>query len=147
MTGPEQQADLSQASIDAIVAGAVQAFAAAGSLAELKEARLAHAGDRSPIALANRAIGMLPGVERKDAGQRIGAGRAAIAAALADREAEIGSAELEARLVAETVDVTLPVVSRGAGSLFPVHGVIGVDLLSHCRVTLDSGRARLTALP
>jgi len=39
--------------------------------------------------------------------------------------------------------VTLPVVPRGAGALFPVHGVLGVDLLSRCRVALDRGRARL----
>jgi phenylalanyl-tRNA synthetase alpha chain len=36
------------------------AFAAATSVSELKQARLAHAGDRSPIALANREIGALP---------------------------------------------------------------------------------------
>lgn len=39
--------------------------------------------------------------------------------------------------------VTLPVVPRSAGELFPVHGVVGIDLLSRCRVTLDRGRARL----
>ena len=48
---------------------------------------------------------------------------------------------------ARFLDVTLPVVARSQGGLFPVHGVLGVDLLSRCRVTLDSGRARLTALP
>ncbi len=42
--------------------------------------------------------------------------------------------------------VTLPVVNRGTSNLFPVHGVLGIDLLSRCRVTLDRGRARLTAL-
>lgn len=42
--------------------------------------------------------------------------------------------------------VTLPVVNRGTSELFPVHGVLGIDLLSRCRVTLDRGRARLTAL-
>jgi len=42
--------------------------------------------------------------------------------------------------------VTLPVVNRGASELFPVHGVLGIDLLSRCRVTLDRGRARLKAL-
>jgi phenylalanyl-tRNA synthetase alpha chain len=120
MTGPEQQADLSQAALDVVIAEALAAFGAAGSLAELKDARLAHAGDRSPIALANRAIGTIPGPERKDAGQRIGAARAAIAAALADREAAIGSAELEARLVAETVDVTLPVALGPVGAAHPI---------------------------
>ena len=43
--------------------------------------------------------------------------------------------------------VTLPVVARGRGELFPVHGVLGIDLLARCRVTLDGGRARLVALP
>jgi hypothetical protein len=39
--------------------------------------------------------------------------------------------------------VDLPIVPRRAGGLFPVHGVLGVDLLEQCRVTLDQGRARL----
>lgn len=42
--------------------------------------------------------------------------------------------------------VTLPVVPREAGGLFPVHGVLGVDLLSRCLVTLDRGRARLQGM-
>lgn len=43
--------------------------------------------------------------------------------------------------------VTLPVVARGRSELFPVHGVLGTDLLARCRVTLDGGRARIVALP
>jgi predicted aspartyl protease len=39
--------------------------------------------------------------------------------------------------------VDLPIVGRAAGTLFPVHGVLGIDLLRQCRVTLDRGRARL----
>lgn len=38
--------------------------------------------------------------------------------------------------------VDLPVVARSQ-ELFPTHGVLGVDLLRLCRVTLDRGRARL----
>ena len=41
--------------------------------------------------------------------------------------------------------VTLPVVPRGQGGMFPVHGVLGIDLLGRCRLTLDRGRARLIA--
>lgn len=47
---------------------------------------------------------------------------------------------------ARFLGVTLPVVSRGATVLFPVHGVLGVDLLSRCSVTLDRGRASLRAV-
>ncbi len=39
--------------------------------------------------------------------------------------------------------VDLPVVSRHGSVLFPVHGVLGSDLLHQCRVTLDQGRVRL----
>lgn len=45
---------------------------------------------------------------------------------------------------ARFVDVALPVVARGDAGVFPVHGVLGIDLLSRCRVTIDTGRARLT---
>jgi hypothetical protein len=39
--------------------------------------------------------------------------------------------------------VDLPVVERSKEGLFPVHGVLGVDLLHRCRVTLDGGRVRI----
>ncbi len=45
---------------------------------------------------------------------------------------------------ARFLGVTLPVVARGAGATFPIDGVLGVDLLSKCRVTLDRGRARFS---
>ena len=48
---------------------------------------------------------------------------------------------------ARFLGVTLPVVARGESHLFPVHGVLGIDLLSRCRVILDRGRARLIPLP
>ncbi len=44
-------------------------------------------------------------------------------------------------------DVVLPVVEREAGGeLFPVHGVLGFDLLGRCRVVLDQGRCRVEVL-
>lgn len=46
-------------------------------------------------------------------------------------------------------DVVLPVVERRGESnagLFPVHGVLGFDLLGRCRLVLDQGRARLEVL-
>ena len=58
MTG-EQNGPLSEASIEAMVADAVAAIAAASSIAELKTARLAHSGDKSPLALANRELSLI----------------------------------------------------------------------------------------
>ena len=64
------------------VTEALAAIAAASDLEALKAARLAHDGDRSPLALANREIGALPPAARKAAGQRVGAARGEVRAAL-----------------------------------------------------------------
>ncbi len=124
MTGPTDQADLSQQTIDAHVAAATAAFAEAQTTAELKQARLAHAGDRSALALAYRAIGGLAPEARKEVGQLLGKARAAVADALAAREAEVGEAELAARLVAERIDVTLPVELAPVGAAHPITALI-----------------------
>lgn len=39
--------------------------------------------------------------------------------------------------------VTLPVIDRPPGATFPLHGVLGNDLLRRCRVTFDRGRLSL----
>ena len=75
---------------------------------ELKRARLEHAGDRSPLALANREIGALPPQARKEAGQRVGQARKDVTEALAKRAAELEAEHEERMLVEETVDVTVP---------------------------------------
>mgnify|MGYP000520630002 CR=1 FL=1 len=77
---------LSAEQVDAAVAAALAAFASAQDLDQLKAARLAHAGDRSPIALANREIGALPPAAKAEAGARIGKARNAIKEALEARE-------------------------------------------------------------
>ena len=63
------------------------AVAGASDLDALKEVRLAHTGDRSPLALANREIGALPPQARKEAGQRVGAARRDLTDAVARRQA------------------------------------------------------------
>src|SRR5215218_452711 len=90
---PVQVAPLNAESIDAMVAQALAAFAAATSVAELKQARLAHAGDRSPIALANKEIGALPPHARKEAGVRVGRARGTINQALKGREEQLKAEE------------------------------------------------------
>jgi phenylalanyl-tRNA synthetase alpha chain len=102
---------------------AVTAISAASTLEELKQARIEHAGDRSPLALANREIGALPPQARKQAGQRVGRARAEVSAALARRTGEL-AAEAEARmLVEETVDVTLPWDREPRGARHPLSTV------------------------
>ena len=121
---PVQVTPLNADEVEAMVQAAVDAFAGAATTAELKAARLAHAGDRSPIALANREIGALPPQARKDAGARVGRARGAINAALKAREAEVTAAELERALREERVDVTLPVALGPVGAVHPITGLM-----------------------
>src|SRR5215471_1403747 len=119
MSAPNKQYDpvevtaLSPEEIAAALKEALTAIAEAHTLDELKAARLAHAGDRSPLALANAEIGALPPQARAEAGQRVGAARREIRRALeARRDQRV--------LVEETVDVTLPWDRLPAGSRHPV---------------------------
>ena len=82
---PVEVAVLDPKAVDAAVAEALAAAAAATSLDDLKAARTAHQGDRSALALANREIGALPPQARKEAGQRVGQARGAITTALGVR--------------------------------------------------------------
>ncbi len=121
---PKQVASLDAVRIDAFVTDALAAIGAAATTAELKQARLDHAGDTSPLALANREIGALPPQARKEAGQRVGQARGRLNQAIAARQGELAEAELKAALVAERVDMTLPVETGPRGALHPVTNLI-----------------------
>lgn len=106
--------------VDAARDAALAAIAAAADLEDLKRVRSEHAGDRSPLALANREIGALPPQARKEAGQRVGRARGEVNQALVARQ-EVLEAEHEARiLVEETVDVTLPTDRLPVGARHPI---------------------------
>lgn len=121
---PKRVAALDPAAVDGYVADALAAISAAVTTAELKQARLAHAGDASPLALANREIGALPPQARKEAGQRVGQARGAVNKAVAARQDELAELELAAALRAERVDMTLPVDVAPQGALHPVTTLI-----------------------
>jgi phenylalanyl-tRNA synthetase alpha chain len=99
---------------------AIAAVAAANSLETLKHVRLDHAGDRSPLGLANREIGALPPQARKDAGMRVGQARKAVTKALQERLAELEVQAEEQMLIEEAVDVTLPYDRDPIGSRHPL---------------------------
>ncbi|MEY2634539.1 MAG: phenylalanine--tRNA ligase subunit alpha [Actinomycetota bacterium] len=111
---------LSAEQIDQAVQAALEAFAAASDLEELKAARLAHAGDRSPIALANREIGALPPAAKAEAGQRIGKARSQIKEALDGRELDLQNQREQRMLLEETEDVSLATQIQPSGARHPL---------------------------
>jgi len=117
---PVEVTPLHAGEVDRMRSEALDAVADASDLDALRQVRLQHAGDRSPLALANREIGALAPQARKEAGIRVGAARRDVAAAIAARR-EVLEAEHEARmLVDETVDVTLPYDREPVGARHPI---------------------------
>jgi phenylalanyl-tRNA synthetase alpha chain len=117
---PVEPNSLQPATLLANVQDALAAIGAATDTEQLKAVRLAHDGDRSPLALANREIGLLPPAAKKAAGQRVGVARAQVREAISTRQAVL-DAERDARvLVTESVDVTLNWDRRVAGARHPL---------------------------
>ena len=117
---PVGVATLEPEAIRGMVDEALAAIAGAADLEALKAVRIAHAGDRSPLSLANREIGALPPAAKAEAGKRVGEARAAVRTALDDRLAAL-EAERDARvLVEEAVDVTLPTRRSDVGARHPL---------------------------
>ena len=117
---PVRVATLAPEHLEHCVQDALAAIADASDLEQLKAARLAHAGDKSPLALANREIGALPPAAKADAGRRVGAARGQVGAALAARQAELEAERAQAVLVGESEDVTLPVDRTPEGARHPL---------------------------
>ncbi len=117
---PKLPAALTPEALDGAVCAALAALAAATSLAELKAVRVAHQGDKSPLALANREIGALPPSAKAAAGKAVGQARGRVAAALMARQGEL-EAERDARiLIDEAVDVSMPVGRHPLGARHPI---------------------------
>ncbi|MFI8413782.1 phenylalanine--tRNA ligase subunit alpha [Paeniglutamicibacter gangotriensis] len=106
--------------VNVAVQAALAAFAAAGNLDELKSARLAHSGEKSPLSLANREIGRLDKSEKAVAGKLMGASRGRVNKALADRTVVLEAEDAARILVEETVDVTAAPRRRRAGARHPL---------------------------
>ncbi|MBW4095859.1 MAG: phenylalanine--tRNA ligase subunit alpha [Acidobacteria bacterium] len=111
---------LDEAGVNAAVENALAAFTQASSLEELKEARLAHVGDKSPLSLANRGIGALDKTQKAAAGKILGASRGRVAKALAARTEELEAEDAARILVEEAVDVTAAPRRRRAGARHPL---------------------------
>ncbi|MGV8970217.1 MAG: phenylalanine--tRNA ligase subunit alpha [Microbacteriaceae bacterium] len=108
---------------DAVAAAtnaAVAAIEHASTVAELKLARSAHAGEASPLARLNALMRDVPGDQKAAAGKLVGGAKARVALALASREAELAVAEEAMRLADEAVDVTALASTWRKGSRHPL---------------------------
>ncbi|MGB5951754.1 MAG: phenylalanine--tRNA ligase subunit alpha [Ornithinimicrobium sp.] len=106
--------------VEQFVADALAAIDAADSLEALKQARLSHTGERSPLALANRSIGALPAADKARVGKLVGQARGTVGAAIARRSDVLEVERDERILVEEAIDLTAPGAARRIGRRHPL---------------------------
>ena len=106
--------------IQSLTAQALADVAAAQSPETLENLRVSLLGKSGSITAQLKQLGALPADERKAAGEAINIARDAVSSALAERKALLENAALDARLAAESIDVTLPGRHGERGGLHPV---------------------------
>jgi phenylalanyl-tRNA synthetase alpha chain len=106
--------------VDAAVADALRAVAAAGDTPALKAARTAHTAEGSPLARLNAQLRHVPNEKKAEFGKLVGAARGRVTQALVAREAELVAAESAAKLEAERVDITAIAPRGRVGARHPI---------------------------
>lgn len=110
--------------LEALRQQALSELKAAEAPKALEEFRVRFMGKKGPLTELLRGMGSLPAEERPRVGQMVNRLRAELEEALAEREAAVNAALSQARLKAETLDVTMPGKALPAGGLHPLSQAI-----------------------
>jgi len=102
----------------------VERIAAAGSLAELEQLRVAALGKSGEITAKLKSLGSMDPETRAAEAPKIHALREAVSTAIAERKAALESAELDQRLATEKLDLSLPAPDSPSGTVHPVSQVM-----------------------
>lgn len=103
-----------------LVQQARETIKAAENMVALDEIRVRYLGKKGELTALLKGLGKLPPEERPAAGEQINQAKQALAQELDTRREALARAELDARLAAERVDVTLPGRGQPTGGLHPV---------------------------
>ncbi len=106
--------------LDQLVQSANQAVADATTIAELDQVRVDFLGKKGQITALLKSLGKLDSSERPAAGARINEAKEAVLENLNAKKASLESSALEAQLMSEAIDVTLPGRGTDLGGLHPV---------------------------
>ena len=122
-------------------------IAAATTTAALEQVRIGVLGKKGSLTALLRGMGQIPQEERAQVGSAVNLVRDAVEQALTERQAELGSSELEQRISASAVDVTLPgrahpigtqhLISRLTDEIVEIFRGIGYQVVEGTEVETD----------
>jgi phenylalanyl-tRNA synthetase alpha chain len=106
--------------LNALAQQAKQAISAADDNASLEQLRVDFLGKKGQITALLKGLGKLSAAERPAAGAEINVIKQELQGLIGERKVLLESAAIEAKLAAETIDVTLPGRGQGTGGIHPV---------------------------
>src|ERR1700742_2024664 len=101
----------------------LESIGAASDEAALEAVRVAALGKKGSISELLKTLGAMSPDERKTNGPLFNGLRDVVTGAIAARKAALGDAALDARLVSERMDVTLPARPENSGTVHPISQV------------------------
>jgi len=109
-----------QQELDKLVNEAQQAITAADDLTKLDQVRVQYLGKKGVLTKKMQTLGKLAPEERREAGMVINTAKQVVEENIEQRRDILKAAELDARLAAEAIDVTMPGRGQQSGGLHPV---------------------------
>ena len=106
--------------LEQIIATARESIAATSSVADLDQAKSRFLGKAGSLTELLKGLGKLSAEERPKAGAAINRAKAEVEGFLQSRKDAILAGELEAKLAAEAIDVTLPGRGQSPGGMHPI---------------------------
>jgi len=106
--------------LNALAQEAKDAIAGAGDNATLEQLRVDFLGKKGQITALLKGLGKLSAEERPKAGAQINVIKQELQGLIGERKAALESAAVDAKLAAETIDVTLPGRGQSTGGIHPV---------------------------
>ena len=120
---------------------AVEAIVSTDSLDELEKLRVKYLGKKGELSQILRGMGKLSAEERPVVGSFANIVKQEVQASLEQRKQYLQQAQIEAQIKAETIDVTMPGVSRPLGRIHPLNGVVdrALDIFVGLGYTVATG--------
>ncbi len=106
--------------LNTLLESATAAIQAVDDLSSLDQLRVGYLGKKGQITALLKNLGQLPGDQRREAGQQINKVKQSIQKLLEERKLVLNEKQINARLAAETIDITLPGRGLAKGGLHPV---------------------------
>lgn len=106
--------------LNTLLQSATVAIQEASDLPSLEHLRVGYLGKKGEVTGLLKNLGQLPGDQRREAGQEINKVKQAIQQLLEERKLVLNEEQINAKLAAEKIDVTLPGRGLEKGGLHPV---------------------------